>query len=266
MPCLHAATKRGNLIAMQLLKHNSHDAPIFMIADLHLDPSRPAAIGAFLQFLAGPARDAQALYILGDLFEAWVGDDARPVDDPIAPALQALSAHGVAIYLLHGNRDFLLGETFAAAAGAQRLDEPVKLLIDDEHVILEHGDALCTDDLEYQALRNQLRDPHWQAQFLALPIAERIRQAQVARTQSQAAMTTKTEAIMDVNPMAVAARFREQNAQRLIHGHTHRPAQHHLRVDGNNCIRIVLGDWFEQGSVLRVANGCYELEQLSLSA
>lgn len=251
---------------MSLLKHNSFAAPILMIADLHLDPSRPAVIKAFLQFLAGPARNAQALYILGDLFEAWIGDDARPADDPIAPALHALSAHGVAIYFLHGNRDFLLGEAFAAAAGAQHLDEPVQRYIDEERVILEHGDALCTDDVEYQALRNQLRDPDWQAQFLALPITERIRQAQAAREQSQAAMTSKTEAIMDVNPMAVAARFREQNAHRLIHGHTHRPAQHHLDIDGKTCTRIVLGDWFEQGSVLRIANGCYELERLPLSA
>ena len=250
---------------MKPLIHNSHHAPILMIADLHLDPGRPEALAAFLKFLAGSASKAQALYILGDLFEAWIGDDARPADDPIAPALHALAAHGVAIYLLHGNRDFLLGEEFAQAASAQLLEEPVRIIIDDEPVILEHGDALCTDDTDYQALRQQLRNPQWQAQFLSLPIAERIQQAQAAREQSSSAMSAKTESIMDVNSAAVESRFREQNARRLIHGHTHRPDQHTVSVDGKTCVRSVLGDWFEQGSVLRIENGQYALERFSLS-
>ncbi|MRH78763.1 UDP-2,3-diacylglucosamine diphosphatase [Spiribacter sp. C176] len=251
---------------MKPLEHNSHQAPILMIADLHLDQSRPQAIAAFLQFLAGPARHAQAVYILGDLFEAWIGDDAQPADDPIAPALHSLAAQGVAIYLLHGNRDFLLGHAFAEAAGAKLLEEPVRIVIDNEPVILEHGDALCTDDVDYQALRQQLRNPQWQSGFLALPIAERIRQAQAAREQSSSAMSAKSQAIMDVNPAAVEARLREEKVQRLIHGHTHRPAQHSLNVDGAPCVRIVLGDWFEQGSVLRIENGQYELQRFSLSA
>lgn len=251
---------------MNPIEHNTQQSPVFMIADLHLDPSRPAAITTLLQFLAGPAKEAQALYILGDLFEAWIGDDARPADDPVAPALHALTAEGVSVYLLHGNRDFLLGDDFAQAAGAIHLEEPVRLLIDDELVILEHGDALCTDDADYQALRQQLRNPAWQAQFLALPIEERIRQAQAARQQSSAAMSTKTDAIMDVNSQAVEARLREQQAQRLIHGHTHRSGKHALIVDGKPCQRIVLGDWFEQGSMLRVAHGEYSLERLPLSA
>lgn len=248
---------------MQTLSFDTHQAPILFIADLHLDPARPEALAAFLEFVSGPARQAAALFILGDLFEAWIGDDARPADEPVGPALQALAAGGTGVYLMHGNRDFLLGEAFCRAAGAAMLTEPATVIIDDAPVVLEHGDALCTDDLAYQAFRAQVRDPAWQAGFLALPVDERRRQAQAARTRSGEAMADKAEAIMDVNAEAVMQRLRGQQVQRLIHGHTHRPAIHALAVDGQPATRIVLGDWFEQGSILRVEDGEYTLETLA---
>ena len=245
--------------------HDSHAAPILFIADLHLDPARPAALHALAGFLAGPARKASALYILGDLFEAWIGDDARPADDPVAPALRALADQGTRVFLMHGNRDFLLGRAFAQAAGAELLDEPVVISIDNERVGLEHGDALCTDDTAYQAFRAQVRDPDWQRGFLALSVAERLEQARAARARSGEDMATKAEAIMDVNPAAVTTRFRDLDVARLIHGHTHRPAMHSLTVDGVERQRIVLGDWFDQGSVLTVSDREYRLDQVSLS-
>lgn len=239
--------------------------PIYFLADLHLDPARPEAIRAFLQFLAGPATTAGAIFILGDLFEAWIGDDARPQDDPIAPALAQLSITGTAIFLMHGNRDFLLGADFAKAAGARILDEPTVINIDDERVLLEHGDALCTDDTAYQAFRQQVRNPDWQATFLSLSIDERIQQAQAARLKSGEAMADKRSEIMDVNAQAVAARMRAHQVTRLIHGHTHRPDIHHFDLDGQAVSRIVLGDWFEQGSLLLVDAGDYSLQTLAFA-
>lgn len=251
--------------AMETMTLDSHHRPIYFLADLHLDPARPQAIQAFLQFIAGPAQTAGALFILGDLFEAWIGDDARPQDDPIAPALASLSQNGTEVYLMHGNRDFLLGEDFASAAGAQLLEAPTLISIDGERVLLEHGDALCTDDTAYQAFRRQVRDPNWQAAFLSLPIADRIRHAQEARMKSGEAMAGKSGDIMDVNATAVAERLRAYGVQRLIHGHTHRPNVHQFELDGRPCTRMVLGDWFEQASLLRVANGEYALQRLGFS-
>ncbi len=253
------------LSVMETMTLNSHYQPIYFLADLHLEPTRPQAIQAFLQFLAGPAQAASAVFILGDLFEAWIGDDARPANDPIAPALAALAKTGTAIYLMHGNRDFLMGETFAKAAGAQLLAEPTCIIIDDEPVLLEHGDALCTDDVAYQAFRRQVRDPQWQTAFLALSIEERVQQAQDARAKSGEAMSKKASDIMDVNAEAVAERMRAHQVQRLIHGHTHRPAVHSFKLDNQPASRIVLGDWFEQGSLLKVADGDYSLQALEFS-
>ncbi len=247
---------------MEKISLKSVEKPILMIADLHLDPIRPAAISAFLSLINGPAQSAGAVFILGDLFEAWIGDDARPADDPVAPALNRLADHGVAIYLMHGNRDFLLGADFAKAAGATLLDEPTLVSIDQTPVLIEHGDALCTDDIAYQQFRLQVRDPAWQRAFLALPIDERIRQAQNARIQSGEAMADKSSQIMDVNEKAVVARFHDYGVQRLIHGHTHRPGRHTFTINGLPAERIVLGDWFEQGSVLRIADGEYHLESI----
>ncbi len=254
------------LSTMDMITLHSNRQPIYFLADLHLDPARPAAIQAFLQFLTGPATGTGAIFILGDLFEAWIGDDARPADDPIAPALARLSSAGTAIYLMHGNRDFLLGEEFARTAGARILNEPTVITIDDERVLLEHGDALCTDDTAYQAFRQQVRAPDWQAAFLSLPIDERIQQAQAARLKSGEAMADKRSEIMDVNAEAVAARIRTHRVARLIHGHTHRPNVHHFDLDGRPVSRIVLGDWFEQASLLRVANGHYSLQTLTFGS
>ncbi len=256
----------GNLPNMSEHHYDSYRTPILFIADMHLDASRPAALHAFLSFLRKRAIKASALYILGDCFDAWIGDDARPADDPVAPALHALAQTGTAVYLMRGNRDFFLGQDFADAAGATLLNEPFTLNIDQTAVLIEHGDALCTDDHAYQAFRAQVRDPAWQAQFLALPIAERIQQAKAAQQQSQTHKAGTAMGIMDVNAQAVAERFRDYAVTRLIHGHTHRPAIHSLEVDGKPVERCVVGDWFEQGSVLSVWQGVYTLESLDLPA
>lgn len=266
MPRLHAAAESAIFGAMQNHHYETDQAPLLFIADLHLDPGRPSALVAFLDFLTGPAREASALFILGDLFEAWIGDDARPPDDPVAPALRSLSDDGTQVFLMHGNRDFLLGEAFARDAGARLLAEPTRITIDGTPTLLEHGDALCTDDHSYQAFRRQVRDPAWQAQFLALPVEERLAQAQAARSRSSDDIAEKTESIMDVNQQAVADRFRAFDARRLIHGHTHRPAFHDHEVDQKNRQRIVLGDWFTQGSVLKADDGHYELTTLPIES
>lgn len=251
---------------MKPITYDSYAAPVLFIADLHLDASRPEAIATFLEYLQTSARQAAALFIVGDLFEAWIGDDAYPSADPIAPALKALAANGTDIWLMHGNRDFLIGEAFAKAAGATLLTEPARLNIDDRAVLVEHGDALCTDDHAYQAFRAQVRDPAWQAQFLALPITERLAQARAARTRSGEDMAGKTATIMDVNTQAVHQRFSEHAVTRLIHGHTHRPGVHTLRLKTDSAKRFVLGDWFEQGSVLVIDHGDWQLKSLPLVA
>jgi UDP-2,3-diacylglucosamine hydrolase len=252
---------------MTALRFDTARAPVLFIADLHLDPSRPGATRAFCRFLETSAPAAAALFILGDLFEAWVGDDARPDDDPVVPALAALAAQGTAVYFLPGNRDFLIGPAFCRAAGVTMLTEPTPVTIDDEPVLLEHGDALCTDDTAYQAFRAQVRDPDWQAAFLAQPVAERLEQARALRERSSQAMAGKSAAIMDVNADAVRDRFETTAVRTLIHGHTHRPAIHSLTAgDGDPWRRrIVLGDWFEQGSVLRIDQGEARLETLSFA-
>ena len=264
MPRLHAAVVAVILHRMTPMNFNSHKAPVLFIADLHLDPARPEAIRSFLGFVAGPARTASALFILGDLFEAWIGDDARPEDEPVAPALAALAAAGTDVFLMHGNRDFLIGEAFTSAAGATLLEEPTRIEVDNEPVLLEHGDALCTDDETYQAFRRQVRDPAWQAEFLALTPEARLEQARAARIQSGSDTAGKADAIMDVNSQAVQQRLASWQAKRLIHGHTHRPGRHALTVAGTPCERIVLGDWFEQASVLWVDEGRYQLESTPL--
>ena len=247
---------------MEQLRFDTSGSPVLFIADLHLDTSRPAATRAFLRFLETTAPGAAALFILGDLFEAWVGDDARPTDDPVAPALAALGYRGTPVYLMHGNRDFLIGADFCRAAQATLLAEPTLVAIDGEPVLLEHGDALCTDDTAYQAFRRQVRDHDWQAAFLAQPVTRRIEQARDMRRRSGEAMAGKAAAVMDVNTDAVDRRLRDWGVRQLIHGHTHRPAIHHLAVDGEPATRTVLGDWFEQGSVLRIDKGRSTLETL----
>lgn len=230
------------------------------ISDLHLCSSRPAITRQFIDFLRTTASKAQALYILGDLFEYWAGDD--DLNDPhhseVIAALNALGASGTGIFFIHGNRDFLLAQGFAEAAGITLLNDPTLLTLYGKRVLLSHGDALCTDDTAYQAFRQQVRDPAWQKTFLDQPLAARKAQIEALRLRSEQEKSHKTESIMDVNADAVRELIRAYDyPEFLIHGHTHRPALHTLELDGRVCQRWVLGDWYEQGSCLRCdATGC----------
>jgi UDP-2,3-diacylglucosamine hydrolase len=227
--------------------------PTLFISDLHLDESRPHIVELFTQFLAGEARSADALYILGDFFESWIGDDDdSALAKDVAASLRDLRDRGVPIFFMHGNRDFLLGADYAARAGMTLLPDPTIIELGRERILLMHGDTLCTDDVDYQKFRVLVRDPQWQRQFLAKPLTERRAFAAHAREESRRQTSAKPEQIMDVNPAAVMAAMREHGVRRLIHGHTHRPATHQLNLDGHAAERIVLGDWYEQSSVLRM--------------
>jgi UDP-2,3-diacylglucosamine hydrolase len=222
------------------------------ISDLHLAAERPQVTEQFLRFTRDTAPAAAALYILGDLFEYWVGDDDLddPLNSAVSSALSALAANGTRVFLMRGNRDVLLGTDFAARCGATLLDDPVLIDLHGKPTLLTHGDALCTDDVDYQRFRAYARDPGNQAKFLAQPIAARREQMRGMRAQSEASKQQKTEAIMDVTPAAVDALLRQYGYPRLIHGHTHRPARHLHSVDGHACERRVLNDWYETGGYL----------------
>jgi len=233
------------------------------ISDLHLDASRSHIVEWFVDFLHGEARHASALYILGDLFEAWIGDDTPdPVAARVADALAALHAACVAVFFLHGNRDFLLGDAYARRARMTLLPDPAVIDIEGERTLLMHGDSLCIDDAPYQAFRRQSRDPRWQREFLSRPLGERRAFAERARAESTRYTRSVGETITDVNADAVGAALRTHAVRRLIHGHTHRPAIHALDIDGQPAERIVLGDWYEQGSVLRIEPDARELSGL----
>lgn len=220
-----------------------------LISDLHLDPSRPAMLDAFERLLAGPARDAEALYILGDLFEAWVGDDEDgELANRAAIAIRALADHGVAVAFQHGNRDFLLGQAYAARCGMRLLPERAVETISGTATLLMHGDSLCVDDVAYLAFRRQVRDPSWQQQFLARPLAERRAFAAAARHESARHTAGTAPVLMDVQGDAVRAALRVAGVERLVHGHTHRPALHAFEVEGRSCSRCVLPDWYEQAA------------------
>ena len=227
------------------------------ISDLHLDAERPAITALFGRFVDEEARGADALYILGDLFEAWVGDDDPSATGAfVAGKLRGLRDAGVPAYFVRGNRDFLLGPAFAARAGMMILPDPAVVMLYGQPVLLMHGDLLCTDDTGYQQFRAQTRAPRWQAQFLAQPLDARLAFARQARAASQARQSDlqrqgTMETITDVAPAAVEAMLARFGIDTLVHGHTHRPAVHALAAGGRNCRRIVLGDWYEQGSVLR---------------
>ncbi|HEY2144777.1 MAG TPA: UDP-2,3-diacylglucosamine diphosphatase [Steroidobacteraceae bacterium] len=234
------------------------------ISDLHIDASRPPIIERFLKFLQGEARDAAALYILGDLFESWVGDDAPDEAQSAAIAgLRALTRGGVPCFVMHGNRDFLLSAQFCRMSGARLLPDPLIVTLYGEAVLVMHGDALCTDDRAYQRLRATVRDPDWQRQFLALSVEERRTLAGAARAGSRAHTAAMTNDIVDVNADSVAAALRGAGTATLLHGHTHRPAVHSLEVDGKARTRIVLGDWYDHGSVLRWDSDGPELASLN---
>lgn len=234
-------------------------AHTLFISDLHLTQERPEAVARFRRFLADTASQAEALYILGDFFEAWVGDDdlADPFNAAIAADLRHLAEGGTTIGCLHGNRDFLLGPTFAEAAGLSLLPDPSVIDLYGTPSLISHGDAWCTDDQVYQAFRAQVRNPAWQASVLARPLAERHVMARAMREQSEKAKPGVKPEIMDVSAEAIAAAFRNHQVSRIIHGHTHRPARHDHQVDDRNCERWVLPDWYETGGYLACdAEGC----------
>ena len=221
------------------------------ISDLHLDAVRPEITELFLKFLREEARRASSIYILGDFFEAWIGDDD---DDPhharVMQGLKELTAAGVPVSLMHGNRDFLIGERFLARTGAKLLTDPMVLDLYGTPTLLMHGDTLCTDDKEYQMVRRMLRDPAWQKDYLSKSLTERRAIAAHAREQSKLHTAAKAEYIMDVNQKAVEDAMQKHGVSRMIHGHTHRPAVHRFNSGGKDRERIVLGDWYEQSSRL----------------
>jgi UDP-2,3-diacylglucosamine hydrolase len=229
------------------------------VSDLHLSTQRPGMVDLFCAFLREPAADAEALYILGDLFDYWVGDDdlADPLHARIVDALHRWRVAGKGLYLLHGNRDFLLDAGFSGACGGQILPDPSLVALYGSPTLLMHGDLLCTDDVRYQAFRAQVRDPEWQHNFLRRSLAERHAIAgQISRT-NEDEKRQKTEDIMDVAPDTVEAMLRAHGYPRLIHGHTHRPALHTHSLDGHTCQRWVLNDWLERGGYLRCTpQGC----------
>ena len=237
------------------------DDTYLFVSDLHLDARLPAAVAQFLSFLKGPASEVAGLYILGDLFEAWVGDDdPEPCRNQVCEALRDYTSSGKPCFVVRGNRDFLFGAGFEARTGCQLLPDPVRVTIGDLQLFVSHGDVLCTDDHAYQELRSVVRQGAWQRHFMALPLDTRRALADAARSGSKAHTGRTQYAVMDVNAAAVLAAFRATGTRLMVHGHTHRPAVHTLEVDGQAATRIVLGDWYDQGSCLRVqANGHYEL-------
>ncbi len=232
----------------------------YFVSDLHLDPAQPDIERRCFDFLAGPVREADALYLLGDLFESWVGDDdPQAIARRLAQALRLLATNGTAVFLMRGNRDFLLGEDFARECGAVLLPDPVVTDINGRCVLLTHGDALCIDDRPYQRLRALLRDAEVQRSLLSLGIERRQAIAGEARRGSRQHTGSTDPGLMDVNDGAVATVFRDSGAEFMVHGHTHRPALHEYTIDGRSCVRAVLGDWHRHGMVLRWDARGYEL-------
>ncbi|MFQ5645106.1 MAG: UDP-2,3-diacylglucosamine diphosphatase [Thiogranum sp.] len=234
------------------------------ISDLHLHPSRPAIIACLLEFLEQQQGRADALYILGDLFESWIGDDhPEPVYHTVKLALGKCAAAGTPVYLMHGNRDFMLGETFATETGCTLLPDPTRIDLYGTATLLMHGDSLCTDDTGYQQVRNQVRDPAWQQQARKLPVDKRLAIAARARALSAQSKQGKDEYIMDVNQEEVRRVVEENRVELLVHGHTHRPGSHTLKSANRTVTRIVLGDWYDAGSVLIVDSQGRRLEKLA---
>lgn len=246
--------------------------PLLFISDLHLQDNRPDLTRALLKFLQEHQGKCQALYILGDLFEVWLGDDgSTATGDTIALALSKFAKSGSEVYLMHGNRDFLIGMEFAARCGASLLTEPYRLHSKLGDIVLLHGDVLCTDDVEYQAFRSMVRSPDWQANFLAKGLDERIAFARQARQQSSEATAAKQDDIMDVNAAAVLEFLQEVDCPRLLHGHTHRPDVHSIALqrpigDSRVATRMVLGDWGEKGWFAELDGEHWRLKQFPISA
>jgi UDP-2,3-diacylglucosamine hydrolase len=233
------------------------------ISDLHLDAGEPETIRRFTDFTASESLAARELYILGDLFEAWVGDDDDdPRFDPIIEALARLTAAGVPCAIMHGNRDFLLGPRFCAMTGCRLLGDYERIDLHGQRVLLTHGDLLCTDDDRYMALRATLRAPEWQRDFLAKPLAERHKIAASLRDMSASEVASKSYEIMDVNQGTVERTMREFDVTLLLHGHTHRPAVHRFALDGEPAARIVLGAWHDRPSIVRWDAAGFRLVEL----
>ncbi|MDO8595719.1 MAG: UDP-2,3-diacylglucosamine diphosphatase [Sulfuricaulis sp.] len=237
------------------------------ISDLHLCGARPAITGLFLDFLHRRARTSDALYILGDLFEYWIGDEAVEQEEfrSIIRGLRELAASGTPVFVMHGNRDFLMGDGFEKATGGRLLKDPTHIDLYGTPTLLMHGDSLCTDDTEYMTFRAKVRSPAWQKEFLGKSVAERGQIVHDFREISKNSTATKKPEIMDVNQKAVESVMREHHVQRLIHGHTHRPKEHVFNLGGRPARRMVLGDWYEQGSVLSVDARGWLLEGLPLT-
>jgi len=224
------------------------------ISDLHLAPERPQIIDLFVRFVNEIAVRADTLYILGDFVEYWIGDDDRAEGLKKAfSAFDQLKQSGTSVFVMHGNRDFLIGDDLAARCHFQLIKDPLPVQIQNRPALLMHGDTLCTDDIDYQKFRTTVRNEDWQNDFLAKPLKEREQIALSLREKSKLATAEKSPDIMDVNQDAVINTIKQHNVSTLIHGHTHRPAIHEFEVDGNPVKRIVLGDWYKTGSYLRVA-------------
>ncbi len=239
---------------------------ILFVSDLHLHASRPAVTDCFLRFLADTASQADALYILGDLFESWIGDDAPgQAGLQVGTALRSLADHGVSCSFIHGNRDFLISRNFAALSGLRLLPDETVIDLHGKRVLLMHGDTLCTDDLAYQRYRRIVHWPPTQALYLALPVSIRNRIEVQLRSRSMAAHGNKPAMLMDVNQQTVVEVMQRHEVSLLIHGHTHRPAIHQFEnTQHKAATRIVLGDWYTQGSVLCWTPSGPELQSLSL--
>ena len=243
---------------------NSQMTTLF-ISDLHLQPQKPAVVQAFLQFIQTQTQGIDALYILGDLFEAWIGDDFNNAfSDAIKAALSSLRARDVPVFLIHGNRDFLIGELFATQTGCQILSDPTLIDLYGIPTLLMHGDTLCTDDTAYLEFRRMVRNPDWQKELLGKSIPDRLAIAQNLRDVSKEKTGGKTAQIMDVTRSEVERVMSEHQVQRLIHGHTHRPQVHQLSIANTPAERIVLGDWDKHGWVLKVDPTTYQLEQFNI--
>lgn len=236
------------------------------ISDLHLCADRPKITDLFLDFLRDRARGGEALYILGDLFEYWIGDEAIHQDEfhSMVDGLRDLSASGVPLFFIRGNRDFLMGDEFERATGGRLLADPTVVDLYGERVLLMHGDTLCTDDTEYMAFRAVVRTETWQREFLAKRVAERDALLRSYREISKTATACKKPEIMDVTQQAVETAMRAHGIRRLIHGHTHRPGEHVFDLDGASARRMVLGDWYKEGSVLACDQHGWALETLAL--
>ena len=238
-------------------------AKTFFISDTHLDPERPQATTLLLETLANRVAGADCLYLLGDIFEYWIGDDAvSDMASEVARATTALTETGTKVYFMPGNRDFLLGKAYATLANWEIIADPTEIVINDTPILLMHGDSLCTDDLAYQTFRKQVRDPAWQQDFLSRTIVERINMAKQARAESKDYTADADSNIMDVNTTAVLHAFAESNAKILIHGHTHRPDTHSLAIEGESLQRIVLGDWYQGGWLIEASKNGLELIQI----